>query len=152
MQKYLLSKRQKIIIGTVGLIYIIYQLVKTELYSISIDSSFQSYLATAYISSLLIALLLMKRKDWKSKIKLLTLAALLAFIFYTTSTQLNSMYDGFGVLADENLNYEQLQVINPYINFVTYYRLGKIAFFDIFAIFAFFGIFKTVNDIKISEE
>ncbi len=142
---------QKITVIAIGLLYIAYTLVETDLNALSAEQFFQLFSKILFVLSIAIIFVLLKHKNWKQKIRLLTLVATLTFIFYNTSIQLQNFFEK-GTRIFSEVKYSQLETMGPYVNFQIYYSLGKIVLLDLFAIFAYFAINRTLNDLQETNE
>jgi len=164
MKKYLLSKMQKIAVLAVALSYVSYLLFDASSYALSPEQFFRPYSKIFFVLCIALALVFMKRNNWKSKIKLLTLATTLVFIFYTTSLQLQYFFESGNRYLDfelakntaGDLKFENIEKMSSWIkneiHFQIFYRIGKIILLDLFAIFAFFAINKTINELEETKE
>ena len=142
---------QKIAVITIALAYTTYALFETESYTLNPEQFFRPYSKILFVLLIAVTLIFIKYKNWKSKIKVLTLIATLTFIFYNTSLQLQNFFES-GTRIFGEVKFSQFETMGPYVDFQIYYRLGKIVLLDLFAIFAFFAINKTVNEVEETKE
>lgn len=143
---------QKIAVAIISLSYVGYTLFETESYALNPEQFFRPYSKILFVLLIAITLTFIKHKNWKSKIKVLTLVTVLTFIFYNTSLQLQNFFEMRTRIFSNDITFEQISLLGPLADFEIYYRIGKIVLFDLFAIFAFFAINKTVNEIEETKE
>lgn len=141
--------------------YTAYLLFDTGSYALNPEQFFRPYSKILFVLFITFILMIIKYKNWKSKVKILTLWATLIFILFNTFLQLQNLFTKGSEIVNyitklEDPTIANIEALNPWIasktQFEIYYRLGKIVLLDIFAIFAFFAINKTVNELEETKE
>lgn len=143
---------QKIAILAVTLSYVAYILIYSESYALSPEKFFLPYSKILFVVCISLALTLIKYKNWKAKIKLLTLVTVLTYIFYNTSLQLQNFVEIKKIIFSEVITFEEMSALGPFMDGEIYYSIGKIVFYDLFAIFTFFAVNITVNEFDETKE
>lgn len=152
MSKYLLTITHKATLVILTLAYIAYIIYNADSLAFSSTQFFHPYTKILFILIIVIALLLMKNKNCKNKMKILTLIAVAVAMFFVTSLQLHALFDFNSKIFKSDLTYEQTGFLAPVVYSQIYYRIGKIVLFDIFTIFCFWAINKTIDDVEIINE
>ncbi len=128
------------------------------------EDLYRPYSKIFFVWVTFLCLFFMKKKNWQTKIHILTIIVLLTVMSFVTTTQLNQLHSSRSTIIDiertENTSGEQqfnnIESMSHWItNEVAYsitYRVGKIILFDILAIFAYFAISKVIKESQLSDD
>lgn len=163
MREYLFTEIQRMSIALLAILYAAYTLYTASSFELQPDQFFKPYSKIAFVIALAACLAFVQRQNWKQQIRILTLAAVLIFIFFNTSLQLSNFFEVGTQITDLDnakntagqLQFDNIDKLSSWIasriQFESSYRLGKILLLDIFAIFAFIAINRTIDKIKFEE-
>lgn len=128
------------------------------------ETLYRPYSQILFVWGILLCLFFMKKKNWQTKMHILTITVLLTVMSFVTTTQLTQLHNSRGIILDmertsrtqDFVNWAAIENMSHWVaNELTYvitYRVGKIILFDILAIFAFFAISKVIKESQLSED
>ncbi len=146
-KKYLFNIHQRVLILALGISYILFILYESPNYTFSLNSAMRPYSTILFVSVMFFLLAFMSRNNWKQKIKILLLLSVLVFMYFKTADQLDSFYS----ISKKRATLILIKNSLSFVNFWTYYHLGKILMLNIFAIFTFYAVNKTVDGIELKD-
>jgi hypothetical protein len=135
LQVYLFSGKAKFAILLVVVLWIAFSSPGLLGGEVQVDNFLRPYSTGLLVLIFCLWFFRIKRKNWKSSVRVATLFAVLTMMIFVTSIQL-------AMLHNTQLAVETADIFLRY-------RLGQVLIYDILGIFAFFAVSATVN--KMSE-
>ena len=157
---YLFKRGHRGALFIAGALYIGHLLYVTYLknaWQITPDNLYTPYSEIILALVMIVTLSLIKRANWKVKIKIVALVATLSFLAFNTVFQLDGLFDqGTKYTSKERAKnasgettFDHIEQMSPWIkndlHFVISYRIWAILLLDLIAIFGFMSVNKILD-------
>lgn len=146
-----------LIIGALYIAHLLYVTYLKNEWQITPNNLYTPYSEIILAVVIIVTLSLIKRPNWKVKIKIIALVVTLSFLAFNTVFQLDSLFDqgtkytskDRAKNASGETTFDHIEQMSPWIkndlHFVISYRIWAIVLLDLIAIFGFMSVNKILD-------